>query len=275
MRCGKAGELLQGYIEGTLKGGELRALKEHLQVCRKCSHELAILNELDAHLKREVPKYWESIDLAPDFLARLKQIPIEPSSSPAFNLAESLSALWTRHRMALATGLSVCLIIVLALTIPMITRNDDDDMIVSEVPKESDGILMSQIAEEEAQSSVDMEEDMVGLFEAKSFSTGDEMPEAMPIAPPTWKNEAEDERRTLAIEVALSDATVQEHLGGISPIIIAVYPPNRATLAFDEEVPECPATTVVIALEETVSDEKLYVCVDIEKSEVTEISLGD
>ena len=56
MRCEKARERLQEYIEGALKGGDLRALEEHLQSCQDCRREQESLSELEALLRQEVPK---------------------------------------------------------------------------------------------------------------------------------------------------------------------------------------------------------------------------
>ncbi|MBT9163948.1 MAG: hypothetical protein DDT24_00874 [Chloroflexi bacterium] len=120
MRCHQVRERLAEYLAGALRGNDTKAFEEHLQSCQDCADELASFSKLDARLRQEVPRYWESIKPAPGFLARLERMELDRSPGWASVIAGAFSGLWLRHRPALAVGLSVCLVVALALIIPRI-----------------------------------------------------------------------------------------------------------------------------------------------------------
>jgi hypothetical protein len=123
MRCDKIRERFPEYVAGALGGNDLKSFEGHLQNCQECCDELERLSQLDARLRREVPVYWESMKPSPAFLARLRGLEMEspPRQISAISaITEAFSALWLRYRPALAVGLSVCLVVALALTISRI-----------------------------------------------------------------------------------------------------------------------------------------------------------
>ncbi|MCL0029991.1 hypothetical protein M1N19_03420, partial [Dehalococcoidia bacterium] len=92
---------------------------------------------LDIRLKQEVPGYWESVKPAPAFLARLRGLELESPPGRIPSIAEAFSALWLRHRPALAVGLSVCLVVALAVTVFWIVPPGVEPIIApAEVPPE-------------------------------------------------------------------------------------------------------------------------------------------
>ncbi|MCL0079299.1 hypothetical protein M1O18_00070 [Dehalococcoidia bacterium] len=92
---------------------------------------------MDVRLKQEVPGYWESVKLAPAFLARLRGLELESPPGRIPSIAEAFSALWLRHRPALAVGLSICLVVVLAVTVFWIVPPGVEPIIApAEVPPE-------------------------------------------------------------------------------------------------------------------------------------------
>ncbi|MCL0089246.1 zf-HC2 domain-containing protein [Dehalococcoidia bacterium] len=132
MRCNKVRERFLEYAEGALLGNDLKSFEEHLQSCRDCRYELESLRELEVRLKQEVPRYWESVKPAPAFLARLRGLELESPPRRIPSIAEAFSALRLRHRPALAVGLSVCLVVVLAVTVFWIVPPAVEPMIVGE-----------------------------------------------------------------------------------------------------------------------------------------------
>ena len=145
MRCYKVRERFPEYAEGVLRGKDLRAFEEHLQDCQDCCDELESLSNLDARLRQEVPLYWESVKPSLAFLARLRGSELESPPGRIAPIAEAFSALWLRHRPVLAVGLSVCLVVALALIIPRIVSPGVEPLIVPE-PE----VLLEQVQEEQA-----------------------------------------------------------------------------------------------------------------------------
>jgi len=120
MRCDKVRERFPEFMAGALGGTDFRAVEEHLQNCPDCANELENLSQLDARLRQEVPRYWQSVKPTPAFLARLRGLDLESPPRRISVIAGAFSALWLRHRPALAVGLSVCLVVALAIAIPWI-----------------------------------------------------------------------------------------------------------------------------------------------------------
>jgi len=132
MRCDKIRERFPEYIAGALGGNDLKSFEEHLQDCQDCCDELESLSNLDARLRQEVPVYWESMKPSPAFLARLRGLELESPPRRLSAITEALSALWLRHRPALAVVVSVCLVVALALIIPRIVPPGLETMIPPE-----------------------------------------------------------------------------------------------------------------------------------------------
>ncbi len=118
MKCHQVRERLAEYLAGALRGNDLNAFEGHLQSCQDCADELESFSKLDARLRQEVPRYWESIEPAPGFLARLQRVELERSPGWISVITGAFSALWLRHRPALAAGLSILLVVTLAISIP-------------------------------------------------------------------------------------------------------------------------------------------------------------
>ncbi|MCL0097449.1 zf-HC2 domain-containing protein [Dehalococcoidia bacterium] len=137
MRCDRVRERFPEYAEGALRGNDLKSFEEHLQDCKDCRHELESLRELEVRLRQEVPGYWESVKPSPAFLARLRGLELESPPGRIPSIAEAFSALWLRHRPALAVGLSVCLVVALAVTVFWIVPPGVEPIIApAEVPPE-------------------------------------------------------------------------------------------------------------------------------------------
>ncbi|MFO8009512.1 MAG: zf-HC2 domain-containing protein, partial [Dehalococcoidia bacterium] len=149
MKCSRVRDRFTEYIEGTLKGGELRAVEEHLARCEECSRELSHIRELDARLRREVPAYWESLEPSAGFVSRLKSMDLEPERSRGFSLIDSIFGLWENHRVALSGAMAVCLIVALALAIPAVVNDNGDD---STAPMAAEGTPDSSYQEFSASS---------------------------------------------------------------------------------------------------------------------------
>ncbi|MFO7901793.1 MAG: NAD-dependent DNA ligase LigA [Pirellulaceae bacterium] len=105
MKCEEVRGLLPEYMGGTLKGRKLRALEKHLQGCEACQQELESIREMDARLSEDIPRYWESIVLRPEFLARLRQMDFEESRPQSVSMLDALSGFWMRYRTGLVSDL--------------------------------------------------------------------------------------------------------------------------------------------------------------------------
>ncbi|MFA4837471.1 MAG: zf-HC2 domain-containing protein [Dehalococcoidia bacterium] len=307
MRCDRARERLGEYIEGALTGKALLALEEHLQKCPDCRRELDGLKELDARLKQEVPKYWENIEPAPEFLARLKRIQLETPTSPTVTPAERFSALWGRHRTALAAGLAVSVVIVLALTIPMFmsTGGDDDErLITSEIPPQATFNGKADIDMPTAPPQVMGEKGAAGpagaagaagmagandsmILSPSSGASGESakvtgsgfatpsatIPPAMTPEPPSFNGSVTldslaAKQEALAKEIALQDEQVRAFLGGQKPLSIQVFSTPVTDFI-------CNGITVVIEKENADPQEVfLYACVDLDKPEVIDVKFS-
>ena len=301
MRCDRAKERLGEYIEGALTGKALLALEEHLQKCPDCRQELDGLKELNVRLRQEVPKYWESIEPAPEFLARLKRIQLETPASPTVILAERFSALWGRHRTALAAGLAVCVVIVLALTIPMFMStggDDDENLITSENPPQ---------AALNVKTDIDMTTSMPTAFSQRMVEPGATSPaganESLTLSPisgasgvvvtvtdtgsaapsvtitpsatpaPSFSgtftlDKITAQQEELATAIALKDEQVQAFLDGQEPLSIELF--RAPIIGFD-----CSGITVILEKENADPQEAfIYVCVDLDKHEVIDVKLS-
>ena len=303
MRCDRARERLGEYIEGALTGEDLLACEAHLQKCPDCRRELDGLKELDARLKQEVPKYWESIKPAPEFLARLKRIQLETPTSPTVTLAERFSALWGRHRTALAAGLAVSVVIVLALTIPMFMStggDDDENLITSENPPQAalnvkaDADMFTPAptpmptafsqrmvptgpagaaGAAGANDSVTLSPSSGSSGESvKVTGSGFAAPSATTPSPSFYGAVTLDrltaKQEELAKAIALQDAQVQDFLNGQKPLSIELF--SAPIIDFD-----CNGPTVVIEREKADPQGAfLYACVDLDKREVVDVKFS-
>lgn len=246
-KCGQAREKLADYLEGRLKGRELRALEEHLQECEPCRQELRKLKELQALLRQELPRYWESLKPSPVFLARLRAMELPASRMPF----EALAGFWQRHRRVLVAGVSICLVLVLGLTIPRLMLPKKPPMTVgSAAPLESAPLkapLEGRLAERAA-------------------------PVPSPTLPParSLSTEYPEEEAREAVEIALSDPEVQSHLEGREYYIKGVHRFRYEGKDFSWDGP-----VVVIYLERFAPPgASLYVCVDLEEGRVAKVLPG-
>ncbi|MBT9161294.1 MAG: hypothetical protein DDT26_02599 [Dehalococcoidia bacterium] len=144
MKCHQVRERLAEYLAGAFRGNDLNAFEGHLQSCQDCANELESVSKLDVRLRQEVPRYWESIEPAPGFLVRLQRVELERSPGWISVITGAFSALWLRHRPALAAGLSILLVVTLALIVPrmiapapvgvgLIEKDVDEEMEVAPV----------------------------------------------------------------------------------------------------------------------------------------------
>lgn len=134
MKCSQVREKIYEFIEGTLQGTDLSKFEEHLRGCQDCQREFKSVKKLDARLRQEIPIYWESVEPSPSFLNRLKRLELEPEKIEKVGILDSILALFQQHRVAFATGLSVCLVVAVAIGITSISLQDDDED-VSQIAK--------------------------------------------------------------------------------------------------------------------------------------------
>ncbi|MDD5094226.1 MAG: zf-HC2 domain-containing protein [Dehalococcoidia bacterium] len=279
MKCDRAKEGFQNYIEGVLTGRDLLALEDHLRSCPDCRQELDSLTQLDARLRQEVPSYWQSIEPSEGFMARLKQIEIEPKPAPAFKPFEGLSALWGKHRTALAAGLAVCMVIVLALSVPQFLSSGDDD--------ESEIVSKNLTQGESATSTNDRMLTDTGALGGDAGAPGPDGTSALvtlspsvsasgsgftipsttlpPEASPAINYTAE---QALALEIALADPNVQQALRNRGGEDIQMF----SVIDFD-----CTGTTVVLESEKADPQEPpLYIlaCVNLDDGKVIDFVLA-
>ncbi len=155
MKCSSVRGKLFDYIDGALKGGDLREFEDHLKSCPKCRQELEKVQLLDARLQQEIPAYVESIEPAPAFLNRLKSLNLEPETSPGpiSNILDSFLSIFQEHRMAFGTGLAVLIMVAIGLSIPTMTQDEERDsapMIAEATPPDSREYSATQAPTEES-----------------------------------------------------------------------------------------------------------------------------
>jgi hypothetical protein len=80
-------ELLGAYIDGELKGGQLRRVEAHLGECQSCLEEYYALQALSATLRgAPTPDFPSSERIAADVALRLPRKPVRPVSSRALEI---------------------------------------------------------------------------------------------------------------------------------------------------------------------------------------------
>lgn len=188
MKCSNVRKKLFDYMDGALKGSDLREFEEHLKSCSECRHELEKVQQLDARLRQDIPAYLESIEPAPAFLNRLKSLELEPETPPGLisNMLDSFFSIFQEHRMAFGTGLAILIMIAIGLAIPTITHDEDEDeasMVAEATPTDSRAQSATQEPSEESMMMGESNDDM-----NKAFGSGAAAPETtsapMPVPPP-------------------------------------------------------------------------------------------
>lgn len=274
MKCSRVRDRFTEYMEGTLKGGELRAVEEHLARCEECSRELSHIRELDARLRREVPVYWGSLEPSAGFISRLRAMDFEPENKRAASFIDSIFGLWANHRLAFSGGLAVFLIIALALAIPVIYDDNGDDSGAHQVAESTqDGsgqelyISGTAVASPAAEDGWSLSGEAEGTTEPPS-----------PTLPP---EPTEESRKALicgeaaegsdtAIEIALDSDEFQETLQGKDVHCVEVLE------GVELEGYTCSGSTVAIFTDETEPlYPEYYICVNVGSETVTSITLVD
>jgi len=275
-KCSQAREKLADYLEGRLKRRELRALEEHLQECERCRQELQKFEELQALLRQEVPRYWESLKPSPSFLARLRGMELPASRTPF----EALVGFWQRHRQVLVAGVSICLVLVLGLTIPRLMLPKKPPVTVgSAAPLESTATPLQApseeggLAERATPPPSPLAKGAVPAPTPTVVPTPTPAPAPMPSPTPpptrTLSTEYPKEEAQEAVEIALSDPEVQRYLEGREYDIKGVH-----RFRYEGEDFSWDGPAVVIYLEGFAPPgASLYVCVDPEEGKVAKVLL--
>ena len=274
MRCGQVRERFHEYAQGTLKGGDLQSFQEHLQSCQDCRSQLDSFRNLDARLRSDVPRFWESIEPAPDFMARLKQSNMEAPQSFTTRMAAVLSELWSNHRIALATSLSICIVIALAFTVPKMLPTHDEGLLVSKVIEEVEvpatkGVIKEVPVEREVVKEVVKEVPVEKVVEKGVFAQEAMKSPAVASGGHSTETPAYTaEQEALAITIAMEDSEVQEMLKDKNHHIIGLQ-----EFACDTDDFSWSGPAVIIALEEEPSTPEvtLHICIDLDEHQVVRI----
>ena len=283
MTCDRVRDRLPEYICQALEGKDLLDFEAHLKNCPECRSELEALRKLDARLKQDIPALWENIKPSAQFLAQLKGMKFDPQPEPKPGIIDFLSGIWVNHRMALATGLSVCLVVVLAATGMFSTGSDDDDDQVAsrEVTlSTADGAAGASVTvtgggftpesaplEESAPSS----DESIMLTMPSATSIPKEAPEPEVAYESLDTNDATSNasQTDLAITIALHDSRIEEYLGEQEyksiQVISTPLPAAGNTL--------CDGPTVVIEKLGSATPENAFLlaCIDMKNSKVVSI----
>jgi hypothetical protein len=307
MKCSEVREMVQEYLEDSLKGEDLRAFEAHLEQCRECRLELESVQALDARLKQEAPALWESIEPSPAFLNRLKHMELEPEKASIWSFFDPLMALFQDHRPAMAAGLTVLIAVVLGITIipGIISEEGDKHDMIAEAPSEAvmenltldeDGAMNKGVADrstgsggfsgEGMQEALEPDDTLAGSSweaEEEELPAPGTVPESAP--PPLTETSEEMFSVTICADSASHDEAVQgEAYDQEYPAIrIALDDTNvkeallgetiwcvQALSEVDLEDYVCSGSTVAIALSEAgFLSHALYVCVDSGSETVT------
>ncbi|MDY6911225.1 MAG: zf-HC2 domain-containing protein [Chloroflexota bacterium] len=271
MKCSKVREGLQAYIEGTLVGADLRAFEDHLQSCSDCRLEMEELQELDARLRKEVPLYWESLQPAPGFVARMRHLDLDPQRGESPGLLDSLLALFQKRSVAMAAGLSICIVVALAVTVPGMISGGEESSIVAENLKQSiveeDSAEVAVTKEVEVTKVVEVSEERFALvapsvaeMEAEKSLVGG----GLEFHVRDWEELNEEEK--LAIGIALENQEVIDLIAGQEYAVTEVF-----EVVADEEF-VCAGLIVAVILGGVDSSASLHICVDIDAGEVVAIN---
>jgi len=233
---------------------------------------------------------------SPAFMARLRQTEIEAPQKQASGIADWFGGLWQNHRQALAAGVAACVVLALAISIPMtLTRNggepqliakEDGRMAATQAPSLESGEPALKMAGPEemavpAPTPMPMpatEQDWVsGTYNVAEENDGSTPP--LPTTPPgtfamtvsgTGFAPSEEmilgQEKQLAVWIAFADAGVKAALQGKTLIALDMQQ------GIEIEDFSCPGWAVVLTLEEEDSSiTSLYICVDIEVREVAQM----
>lgn len=266
MKCSSVREKLFDYIDGALKGSDLRGLEDHLKSCSECRHELEKIQQLDAHLRQDIPAYLESVDPSPAFLTRLQRLELEAPPSKASSIFDSILAVFQEHRMAFGTGLAVILVVALALAIPTITQDDQQDTTtIAEpatapptAPEESfesepsdDRSAMTEMIDQNnkatggegaavpapttAPVSVESEEYLSGVLSPDAMTTPAPVPPPVPATPPAMPIPEPEDKAVHDVDKTILLGTDQDALEYTAAIIAITHPDVQQVIA-DREI---------------------------------------
>lgn len=108
MRCSKADQQLQLYIDRQLSLKQVRLLEAHLSTCSTCRQSLLLLEKIDEALQ-EMYTVAEPPDLTADIMRKVALIPRRAEKQPYILLRPSLSELLAAIILATFATLGVIL----------------------------------------------------------------------------------------------------------------------------------------------------------------------
>lgn len=295
MKCDRVRDQIPEYICQALEGEDLSVFEAHLKKCPECRREIEAFQRLDAQLKQDVPAIWEEIEPSAQFLTQLKKMRYD---DPKPGIIEFLSGIWANHRMAMATGLSICFIVVLVVAVGLssewgfVDDSDDEEQVALREailsPAEGAGgenvtITDADEVNEETFFSKGAagadgadgaqgdpgEVDVSGIgFDTPSATTPptEDMSAHEPTAEEIPLSEALsiEEITALAKKIALADAEVQQYLAKHEPLSIEVI-----TVPIDIGDFSCNGPLAVIQKAEPLTNEAfILACVNLKTGEV-------
>jgi anti-sigma factor RsiW len=275
MNCDKFHDNLYDYVEGLLDTDALHEFEEYCRQCSDCENEVKQLKDLNVRLKEVVPQLWHNIKPSPAFLAWLKSLDFEPEPGRLSVMADNLLLLRQGHRKVLVAGLSACLIIAMAVTIPFDKIGENE--VVKEVPVE-------KVAEQDSALAAPVERSVEGEVVAEVPSTAKlEAMKAPPladagsgkelsVAPSPYITDLTAEQSQLVSEIAFTDSEVQEVLSDKAYRVTEI----RATVP-DNAPLSCAGPVSIVSIEPTAEFESilLYICVNTKQQlvESSELSI--
>lgn len=293
MQCHKVREQLDEYLNGSLAPRQRRAIEDHLGQCEACRKELESFKTLDSRLRREIPLLWERVNPSPVFEARLKRAIFSAPERPS-RVTDRLRLLWQNHQRALATGIAACVILALAISLPltltsggagpeMIAQDTSGQMTAtSRYPAESEEPTLKMAipaAPESIPAGMPVPPPTAPQAETingditLSGTYGLAMEESAAALPGKELTFSEDmilaKEQELALWIAFSDPGVKEILKEKTLVAIEV----QGVTVFGEL--ECPGPTVVLSLQNPDATKTiLHACVNLATHRVSGVSVA-
>lgn len=290
MRCHKVQDHLYEYLSGSLNPRRQRAVEDHLGRCAACRKEMENLRTLDARLRREIPLLWNNVTPSPAFEARLKRA-LPPSPERTSRAVDRLTAIWQHHQRALAAGIAACVILALAVSLPltltgggggqqMIAQDSSRTITTSRYPAaEADeptlkmaGPAGPEPAPVPTPTPISPPAEAVNqepaLSEAYGITAGESSTGQTDEGMPFTEEMILAKERELALWIAFSDSGVKEALE--AEVLVAVEVQGPAVL----DGFECPGPTVRLTFRDTdAARTVLYICVNLDTHRVMGTSL--
>lgn len=290
MRCHEVREHLYEYLSGSLSLRGQRAIEDHLGRCTSCRKEMENLRALDTRLRREIPMLWKNVTPSPGFEARLKRsLPPSPER-PSRAAADRLMTIWRDHQRALAAGIAACIILALAVSLPltltgggggqqMIAQDSSRTIPTPHYPAaESDepalkmaapaGPEWAATAPRPTSPPAEAANQEPALSEAYGITAGESSTGQTDEGMPFTEEMILAKERELALWIALSDSGVKEALEAKALVAVEVQGP--AVL----DGFECPGPTVRLTFRDTdAARTVLHICVDLDTHRVMGTSL--